>query len=422
LPALIRASKLIKRRGNAQTHGPVEPFDPPVLLDCIKRLKAGRPEDILLAAIQRRAVKVTKGEGDVPISIMPDDGGIRDIVHYIYKYIKRGIREPQQPFLRFSNREEQQNLLQIDRHPFPPGERLQVSDEGCVLITSDCHRQDPERSKSTICAYLVNEYADSPPKRDVLANVIRVTYQKHDVYHTTQDNGTSNINNITFTKRKTKTKKKFSNSVPWNLKDTYGMFGDGLDFVNFILHLGGRAPGIVPRAFNDSGSYLHKRMIRPWEDPRRICNGTRYQKRLFMRYKLLTLEIWYWRTVAKELSNNGGTCCICCAKLGEKDKCRDCQKALDDWERPEWYRNALLGKTPMRCKDVKMTGLGDRRSNSSSLPKDEDWREYLEAYPNLNDRFYNERMLLNQWKTFEIWRSEREEASQILSEKKRKRP
>lgn len=115
LPDIIIASGLKEGRGNAKIPR-VKRMDEATLWNTTKRLQAGSPQQVLFAAIMRKAVKVGILVG-IP-TIKDDDGFFRNIVHFIYGSFKRGNLEPQEPFMRVSKRLDQQHRLDFDVEPF----------------------------------------------------------------------------------------------------------------------------------------------------------------------------------------------------------------------------------------------------------------------------------------------------------------
>ncbi len=225
------------------------------MLTTLKRLQAGSTAEILLAAITRRAWR-SRGkpidENSLEISsatmssastnasdvssvdmvlskpalcvAVPDNGTFRDIIHEIYKFFKKGNLEPQESFMRVSKRFYQQHLLQFDVEPVSTTEApLRVSESGCVLINSGSHSHDPERSMSDICVYIV-EGEPAEPTREQMFQKLMDTVETRDVYHTTQDNGTSNLTNI--------------KEVPWNLEKTNAIYSGSYKFLRFLVGIG----------------------------------------------------------------------------------------------------------------------------------------------------------------------------------------
>jgi hypothetical protein len=115
-PDIVIASGLKEGRGKAKIPIVSQRMDEATLRNTTKRLQAGSPQQVLLAAIMRKAVKVTI-LADTPI-IEDADGFFRNIVHFIYGSFKRSNLEPQEPFIRVSNRSDQQHRLSCDVEPF----------------------------------------------------------------------------------------------------------------------------------------------------------------------------------------------------------------------------------------------------------------------------------------------------------------
>jgi hypothetical protein len=127
--------------------------DEETLLNTIKRLQAGSPLQVLHAAIVRRSVKIVLEMDDYLSVQRDDDVDFRRIVHFVYMAFKKGILEPQEPFIRFSQRLDQQHLFDCDVEPFFH-ETPHVSKDGCVLLTATLHPVEQHHSESKVCAYL----------------------------------------------------------------------------------------------------------------------------------------------------------------------------------------------------------------------------------------------------------------------------
>lgn len=440
--AIVDASKLKKNRGKAKKPTLTDRAIMGSMLTTLKRLQAGSLAETLLAAITRRAVKISTRFTDESSVItgtaekssinpsaldnnmnlstsalceaVPDDGTFRDIVHYIYKFFKKGNLEPQEPFMRISKRFDQQHLLQSDVEPIATRDApLQVSAGGCVLISSACHSHDPERSKSEVCVYIVDG-EPTIPTQEQLFKMLMNTVETRDVYHTTQDNGTSNLTNI---KR-----------VPWNLEQTYAIYSGKFEFFNFLSLIGKKIGNYsMPatqgslRASAESGSYLFTRNLFPWQDPRRIVSDV--EGRMFIVYKLMTSEISFWKMIAEELSAKGITCCKICATPTEDSRgmCFRCFTTLKDPDSPCWLRNILQGKLPF-SEDRDGYDSEDISERFLDSGKHQDWwKESLAGYRKLDDEFKNLGELSYQWIRFINLTSENLQARWMKLGMKRKR-
>lgn len=445
--AIVAASNLKKNRGKAAKPLLADTAMMDSMLTTLQRLQAGSTAETLLAAITRRAVKIKtifdidnlvnirsarSSSADTDASytssvdtnfsipavseVVPDDGVFRDIVHYIYKSLKRGNLEPQEPFMRISKRFDQQHLLQFDVEPIPTLEApLKVSDSGCILTSSSCHSHDPDRSKSEVCIYQV-EGEPAAPSREQLFDWLMDTVETRDVYHTTQDNGTSNLTNV--------------KEVPWNLKKTYGIYSDNYDFLRFLIDVGsGIGNQRVPlmqgslRMSAKSGSYLFTRNLVPWKDPRRL--GGNIAGQMFTVYQLMVSEICYWRTTAELLSAEDIACCELCATLLESDigTCYQCLAALREPDIPSWLENLMLGGSGF---PEGSDSDGDS-SDSSSISylfrmKERDrWRQNLAGYHGLEEDFDDLADLFSQFIKFSDWAQRQKRAWYMKAGTKRKR-
>ena len=434
--AIVDASNLKKDRGKAEKPAFADMAIMNSILTTLKRLQAGSLTDVLLAAIIRRAVKIhivltnarsvqtssarmssvdtsasdtssvdTNLSGPALCEVVPDNGTFRDIVHYIYKFFKKGNLEPQESFMRVSKRFDQQHLLQFDIEPVSTTEApLQVSDSGCILISSTCHSHDPERSKSGVCIYIV-EGEPAAPTREQLFERLMDTVETCDVYHTTQDNGTSNLTNI--------------KQVPWNLENTYGIYSEHFGILHFLMEIGSKIGNdSVPttqgslRASAESGSYLFTRNYVPWQDPRRL--GGNIEGRMFTIYKLITSEISYWKVTAEQLKAKGIACCQICATPIEDnpDTCFRCIIALRYYNGDSWVTNVMQGRSP----------FPKGNEDSDGYDSDEDrWKKNIAGYPRLDEGFEGLVELCYQYMKFNEWSQEQRQTRWEILGSKRKR-
>jgi hypothetical protein len=197
----------------------------------VKILLAGSPRETLHAAITRTAYRVV-GSFLNPhmLRIEVDDGSLRDLVYFIYAWLKRGGRlEPEEPFLRSSRNFVQQHLREDHADPFPliQEDQLQASDEGYVLITATCELKDSEgRRGPNLCAYLTKG-GPAVPETEVLAAILKKTLETRDVYHTTR----TSIRATNFTAL---TQKSQSGNCLWNIRGLYGVYSHGFGFLDMM--------------------------------------------------------------------------------------------------------------------------------------------------------------------------------------------
>lgn len=445
--AIVEASKLKKGRG--KTRKPCSMYcqaNVTSLLKIVNRLQAGTPADVLHASIVRRAVKiridipgprtsdtdsapinsvndgssdVIPGENDFHNGVlcyaMPDEGKFRDLMHYIYKSFKWGILEPNLPFLDFSQRFDLQHLREDDLDPiYFRGAPLQVSDSGCVLIHSGCHSQGPERSKSDICMYLVGGTPTAPSQKqqfDWLLNTI----ETRDAYHTTRNNGTSNLINHNQKIYK----------IPWNLEEPYGIDTVPFKFLNLLKDIGAniqdkRMPSTQGslRKSAKSGSYLHTRNIVPWQDQRLLIRGV--GERMFIAYKVMTSEIEFWRVKAEKRRKKGTPCCKICAQKGfygttlgygccDSGICMECFRNIST-SGENWVANAIAGKPTFPDFDPHRESLESRWFFEMYTDCWDRWRESLAPYPKLHDNFQDLPELHAQMLAFREWEKQQWQA------------
>jgi hypothetical protein len=412
------ASKLKLNRGKTREPLLFEEVDEETLLNTIKRLQAGSPLQVLHAAIVRRSVKIALEMDDCLSVQRDDDGDFRRIVHFVYMAFKKGTLEPQEPFIRFSRRLDQQHLFDCDVEPFFH-ETPHVSKDGCVLLTATLHPVEQHHSESKVCAYLTTDTPSLPPRKRLSA-IVANAFATCDVYHTTRSHWVSILAPLA--------KPHCSEKNPWNLQDTYGVYSNGFKFLAFILALGSKPPITQGSSRNsdECGSLLYERNFVPWADPRRISRDVK--SRMFILYKLFSREIQFWRATAIDRKAQGVPCCECCAKIGEDDICYDCESVLEDPYRYLWFKNCLLGKQPFEKTALEGFELKEmlRRSQSYDLSlyedgwdrrldgstdddndeedddnEDDDWACNLGFYPKLEKPFRDIARLWVRWKEYE---------------------
>lgn len=105
-PEVILASKLKPDRGKTRKPIVLDKLDEAALLESVKQLQAGSPLQVLDTAISRKAVKIRHSFGK-ETSFILDNGELRRIVNFVCLSFKKGYLEPQEPFLRCSERLDQ---------------------------------------------------------------------------------------------------------------------------------------------------------------------------------------------------------------------------------------------------------------------------------------------------------------------------
>ncbi|KAI1368239.1 hypothetical protein F5Y08DRAFT_355490 [Xylaria arbuscula] len=388
--------------------------DEAAMLKVIKRLRAGSPQQILLAAITRTSFRVECAPNhSQSLGVIIDNGLIRDIVCFVYASFKKGTLEPEETFLRLSRRYDQQNLLRADVDPFqlPEQEPLQTSHEGCVLLTATCPPKDQAgRKEAQICAYLTDGNSDLP-SAEVLAQIVKNTFESRDVYHTTRSTGAAKFWSLT--------QKGTESHGIWNIRRVYGVYSYDFAFCSMLKTLQADTPVTqgASRSPNDNGSHLYRRNITPWQDRRYVYLNS--QSRMFILYKIFTKEIAYWRRLAEERKRDGVLCCPCCATIGDDEMCSTCNKFLAVENQYDWLRNAILGHQPLEIKNLteeEIKGvLATLNTDYPCLREDIlpwsqtvvggfdgnlDWTRKLDFYAGLNTPFEDMLELFSQWRLF----------------------
>jgi hypothetical protein len=309
-----------------------------VLKDIITRLHAGDTRHTLLAAIKRICLRVN-GQGS-QIRLVASNAIPRDIVHYIYSKFKKGELEPEEPFLHTSSSFDQIHLSTSSLKPFDFGD-LNVSSDGCVLVYAHGHQHDAGRQMSSICVFLTNGPPDLPT-REMLGMAIKNTFENHDVYHTSRIHRVPNFRGFA----KDKAGKR------WNIEDSYGIYSTGFEFVDCILSLGCEPPVRQGSPRPGTSANLFLRNHYPWREPEYLCS--KIVKQIFIIYKIVTREVRYWRTIAKECKEQGIDCCdICAGEVDIEDKiCYQCSEDITYDVHELWFKNALLGKQPIDFRPI----------------------------------------------------------------------
>lgn len=309
-----------------------------VLKNMIAKLHAGNTRHTLFAAIRRICLRVD-GQGS-QIRLVASNAIPRDIVHYIYNHFKKGQFEPQEPFLHTSSSFDQIHLSNSSLQPFDFG-NLNVSSDGCVLVYAHGHQHDAGRQLSSVCVFLTDGPPDLPA-RERLGMAIKNTFENHDVYHTSRIHRVPNFR--AFAKDKA--------GKRWNIKNSYGIFSEGFQFVDWILTLGCGPPVRQGSSRPGTSADLFLRNHYPWQEPGYIY--TSIARRIFVIYKIVTREVRYWRTIAKECKDQGVDCCdICTGEVETGDKiCNECSAEIFVQVYEFWFENALLGKQPIDYRPI----------------------------------------------------------------------
>ncbi|KAJ5364539.1 uncharacterized protein N7496_010252 [Penicillium cataractarum] len=306
------------------------------LKNVIAKLHAGNTRHTLFAAIRRICLRID-GRGS-QIRLVDSNAIPRDIVHHIYNHFKKGDLEPQEPCLHTSSSFDQIHLSNSSLEPYDFGV-LNVSSDGCVLVYAQGHRHD--RQMSSVCVFLTDGSPDLPTP-EILGMAIKNTFENHDVYHTSRIHRVPNFHEF----GKDKAGKR------WNIKNSYGIFSEGFQFVDWISFLGCEPPVRQGSSLPGTSADLFSRNKYPWSEPGYI--SWNIAARIFIIYKIVTREVRYWRNIAKECKDRGIDCCDICAgevEIGVKI-CNQCGDEIFDKVDEFWFENALLGKQPIDYRPI----------------------------------------------------------------------
>ena len=419
-PAIIAAAELKIKKIIVELSPPeLAECDTDSVLEQIKRLRAGSPQQLLLNAITRRSVRISQelDKSKPPKCwIQESDGAINDVVNLIYKSYKKGTLEPQEPFLRLSKRSELQHTLQFTVKPFSVSQHhkhhtLQTSSDGCVLLTATRGRPCSGKPGANFCVYLTGDNGCAP-ETQTLGSLVRSAFETRDVYHTARGDRSAR----TISKIAERLPSRFSWLGLWNIDTTYGVYSDGPGLVNLCEWL--KEQDTDPFTQGSSrdphtcGSQLHQRNLLAWREPELMCKNM--WEHMFFLYKLFTTEMAYWRRVAKERKEKRISCCECCAAIGDHEICSSCERVLQDKWRYQWYKNALRGEKPLEVRSLEGRELRARmraieietRVHGVYMRRqwrDRHWAMSLDLYKNLDQPFESIGELSEQFTRFKAF-------------------
>ena len=370
------------------------------LVTLVKNLRSGTPRSTLLDAIKRVSVKVRAGTSrisderpTIPAYLSQNDGKFRHMVHYVYMWFKKGIIEPQEPFMRVSKRfvhqtERRPEVETTCRETEEP--TLSVSPDGYVLIRAQNYDRGRERSESKICVYIVDGDPVMPEKGDLYKNTKRAIATA-DICHTTRDNGSSSLPS--------------GYRTQWNLKqdEVYLGYHAPFDFVDLLFqvdnprrHIEARVAAGSPRWCKSPNSHLNAARLclpepRYGLTPRYTPLRRAVAQHMFLIYKIVSDEINYWKGLAEATMARGIFCCTICADTSEDAgldglRCAACDDALRRKLGFPWVGRTLMGKAPF---------VDDERFVL--------WTGVLKGYPKLDEPFTTLEQLHSQCVEFDQW-------------------
>lgn len=390
-------------------------------LHALKSLRSGSPRQILLAAIRRRSLCIgTKRKGT--ISMKEGADYVPNMVNFVCSLFKKGSLEPQEPFIRRSERLDQQHRLANDAEPYFR-EPAEVSAEGYILIYATGRATAKERSNICHGVFLTTDCPQLPDLQELRAS-LRNVYETKDVYHTAR----------TPVEPSKPVLRKRPEEL-WNLRNTYGIYNEGFEFLPMLEILGVTTPVTQgsSRAITESGRQLFERNMTPWSDDRLFPYQYNSRERTFILYKLLSRELSFWRSVAHDRRTKGLSCCECCSFPGYDHICEVCQAVLDDPRRLNWIKAHLMGRKPFDLKLLSESEIKDRVQYTNGIHRDsvvsaapsresrDTWALCLDFYPLLYEPFESIGELADQLKAFESFCRPWESNFIISLKRKRKR-
>lgn len=280
------------------------------IVDVVKTIKSNSVAENLFSAISRSAFRLERSPVGQVCKVR-DASGIRDFVNNLYNSFKKGLLEPDEPFLRVSKIFKNQHSVRpgAKSSQVPKFKPLHASEDGCVLIHSRSNPKDPNRSQSVVCAYFI-EPSHAVNGLPDLSGMIKRAFETRGVHHTTQDNGNSTITDATQPDK---------SSTPWNIQNTYGVTWYGLEFQEMVTSFTDLAPldvlgtqGLPEISLGPSLAFacIAGCLSGPWFDkrPSYVRHGPGPHQLQFIIYKI----------VLRRLRMNGPQehfvrCCVDCA-------------------------------------------------------------------------------------------------------------
>lgn len=394
---VVKASKL---KSKSRALEPIVSAEIPMfgdILRTITRLRAGSSLQVLMSAMKRRAVLIQVKDSNGQIIITEYNTVLRKVVNGTYLFFKRGHREPQEPFCRFSQRLELQSTFCNDDPIFD--EMPLASEEGCVLVSEQCNYTFRTKYPTSFCAYITTGIT-SFPDRDMVASTVKKAFESQDFHITAKTDSIRYRYPLS------------QLGVPecgWN-QDIETRIMLNSSFGRFIKHLTGQSPVTqgCPRNQNASGRHLLSRQLKltyaqPFDRFFRRSSCYNYSTAFFI-YKLLSREFSHWRTTATDRRARGIPCCMSCAAVGEAvESCAACIEFLEDPNRFTWMKRGLRGLEAIEVKEssklatfqrlVKLTkqnwhDIQDlRKPIQREKQTDHQWEEALDFYDRLNEPF-----------------------------------
>lgn len=384
-------------RRNCLHAWPSQRKDTSAIMPLLEKIRNESPGQSLLAAIQRNACCIQYAGASTDFH-ESHAGATRDLVHHLYKLFKKGLREPEESFLRVSKILEQRDVAHSDVFSTPTA--LGASCDGCVLISSSGRSRDPMRSAATICAYFTQAIHLSPNTRN-LPNIIEHAFQTRCVHHTTQNNGTSGLLDAT---------QKRTSSTPWNIEGTYGPSMHGLYFLKML------------RSYtNDSNLYIQglpvtqhglyrslTDLVMPWTDGRLVTPDKDRSKLSFITYKVALRRVLQDRTRER-------TVIRCCAHCADINPLRISHYCVCNCVSP-WLRRVIHDGDGVPHEPPERLNQRDSERRKEDLH----WYMRIGSYPFLNKPFQDIEMLYTQADAYVLW--EKRFSRRIRSTRTSKKP
>ena len=236
---------------------------------------------------------------------------LRDAIEYIYRACKKGSTEPEEPFLRRSERLDQVHHTGLDTGSPTSAEAdtIEASEDGYVLTWSYKTIRATEKSKANICVYVITEKIEAPERPELMERARRA-FETVDVYHTARQIDKRNFTAAILSP---------GGSV-WNLSNTYGVYSLGYEFYAFFSRECHMSEHPVmqgsARTRHETGRYVWQRNLSPGSEA--TLQGVKHS--VFIQFQVLVQELSFWSAKAVAKSEAGIDCCRLC---GVEDPARE---------------------------------------------------------------------------------------------------
>lgn len=291
--ALVAASGL--KPGRGKTKPPeTSSRSQEIILDSIRRARDSSARENLLAAIARLScwigVDPASGAGTSNV-LLNCDSAISKFVNCISKLHQPDISDPDVPFLRISEQNQDQALNSKDQEYFKCIQFPKSALETGVLITAEVASPDEKR----VCLYIFREMSTAPTQTDV-GKVIEQNFNQFDVFHTMKEYGPSQ-----------------SNRWNWDLSETYGKNNPQELYLLSAWMRDLHGSCLTLAGIGRSGRAMFHGYYRTWRRPRLSSSndlGAQDEARQIRRLVRDEANLWAFCS-GRDHCSGRGTCVIC---------------------------------------------------------------------------------------------------------------